>query len=110
MAKSSPSLPSVTAAPVVEPATVTSDPAVAPVDQVEAAPVVEVLSESLALIVAEPAPGVRRWIYDVTDDGRVHASDNRESVTPMNPNRAKALIKAARKVFPNAEIIMVLVE
>lgn len=108
MAKSSPSLPSVTAVPFVEPATVTlAEPVVAAVET--AASVIEVISESLALIVAEPAPGVRRWIYDVTDDGRVHASDNRESVTPMNPNRAKALIKAARKVFPNAEIVLVLV-
>ena len=108
MAKSSPSLPSVTAFPFVEPATVTlAEPVVAAVET--AAPVIEVISESLALIVAEPAPGVRRWIYDVTDDGRVHASDNRESVKPMNPNRAKALIKAVRKVFPNAEIVLVLV-
>jgi len=106
MAKSSPSLPSVTAAPFVEPASVTL---AEPVAVETAAPAIEVISESLALIVAEPAPGVRRWIYDVTDDGRVHASDNRDSVTPMNPNRAKALIKAARKVFPNAEIVLVLV-
>ena len=108
MAKSSAPLPSVTAAPFVEPAAVTlAEPVAAAVET--AAPVIEVISESLALIVAEPAPGVRRWIYDVTDDGRVHASDNRESVTPMNPNRAKALIKAVRKAFPNAEIVLVLV-
>lgn len=103
MAKSAPSTQSAPA-----PEAVVADVPVTPAAEAPA-PVIEVISESLALITAEPVPGVRRYINGITDDGRVMATDNRESAVPMNPNRAKAIIKDVRKVFPNAEITLVLV-
>lgn len=111
MAKSTPSAPSPVTAPtpVVEPvvAPVFAAPVEAPAPAAE--PKIEVISESLALITAEPVPGVRRYINGLADDGRVLACDTREAAVPMNPNRAKAIIKDVRKVFPNAEITLVLV-
>lgn len=103
MAKSAPSIQSAPA-----PEAVVADVPVTPAAETPA-PVIEVISESLALITAEPAVGVRRYINDLSSDGRVMATDNRASAVPMNPNRAKAIIKDVRKVFPNAEITLVLV-
>ena len=71
------------------------------------APKIEVGLEAVALIVAEPVPGIRRYITGITDDGRILAGDTREDAE-LTPSEAKAIIKAVRKEFPNAEIQLVL--
>jgi hypothetical protein len=68
---------------------------------------IEVGLESVAIIVAEVAPGVRRYITGVTDDGRVLAGDTREGAE-ISPYKAKAIIHKVRESFPTAEIQLIL--
>ena len=116
MAKSSPKQPTAAEAiaPVVAPvesAPVAEDTApamdAAAAEQLAPEPKVEVGLESVAIIVAEVAPGVRRYITGLTDDGRVLAGDTREGAE-IAPYKAKAIIKKVREAFPTAEIQLVL--
>lgn len=92
-------------APVASPEPAPAPEPIAP----EAEPRIEVGLESLAVIIAEPAPGLRRWLDLNEDDGRILAADTREGARPMNPRRAKAILAAVRRAFPNAEITLILV-
>jgi len=89
-------------APVEPPAPEAPAPAPAP------EPRIEVGLESVAIIVAEPAPGVKRYIKGISDDGRVLAGDTRDESCYLNPHFAKSIIGRVRKAFPSAEIQLVL--